>query len=136
MDGCSTTLVSEHPTQLHLGIGRHLDNPESSEWGIWSFRRMAGIRFTELTAFVAMAKHRSFTKTTAKIGIALPAMRFGYRTVSLADNACEPLWPLVMPFLSEYPISALKSLSMMRTATLSAAGSTPAFVVVTESNAT
>jgi DNA-binding transcriptional LysR family regulator len=35
---------------------------------------MARIQFTELTAFVAVAEHRSFTKAAAKIGIALPTM--------------------------------------------------------------
>jgi DNA-binding transcriptional LysR family regulator len=37
-------------------------------------RRTARIPLTELTAFVAVAEHRSFTKAAAQIGIALPTM--------------------------------------------------------------
>jgi DNA-binding transcriptional LysR family regulator len=35
---------------------------------------MARIQLTELTAFVAVAEHRSFTKAAAQVGIALPTM--------------------------------------------------------------
>src|SRR5277367_3338606 len=35
---------------------------------------MARIQLTELTAFVAVAEHSSFTKAAAQIGIALPTM--------------------------------------------------------------
>src|SRR5450756_1223237 len=35
---------------------------------------MAGIQLAELTAFVAVAEHRSFTKAAAQVGIALPTM--------------------------------------------------------------
>jgi DNA-binding transcriptional LysR family regulator len=35
---------------------------------------MAPFQFTELTAFVAVAEHRSFTKAAAEVGIALPTM--------------------------------------------------------------
>jgi len=35
---------------------------------------MAGIQLTELSAFVAVAQHRSFTKAAAQVGIALPTM--------------------------------------------------------------
>lgn len=35
---------------------------------------MAGIQLTELTAFVAVAQHRSFTKAAVQVGIALPTM--------------------------------------------------------------
>src|SRR6202044_323337 len=35
---------------------------------------MAGLQLTELTAFVAVAEHRSFTKAAAQVGIALPTM--------------------------------------------------------------
>jgi DNA-binding transcriptional LysR family regulator len=35
---------------------------------------MAHIQLTELTAFVAVAEHSSFTKAAAKVGIALPTM--------------------------------------------------------------
>jgi DNA-binding transcriptional LysR family regulator len=35
---------------------------------------MAGVQLTELTAFVAVAKHRSFTKAAVQVGISLPTM--------------------------------------------------------------
>jgi DNA-binding transcriptional LysR family regulator len=35
---------------------------------------MAGLQLTELTAFAAVAQHRSFTKAAAQVGIALPTM--------------------------------------------------------------
>ena len=35
---------------------------------------MARIQLTELSAFVAVAEHRSFTKAAAQIGVALPTM--------------------------------------------------------------
>jgi len=35
---------------------------------------MARVQLTELTAFVAVAEHRSFTKAAAQVGIALPTM--------------------------------------------------------------
>ena len=35
---------------------------------------MAPVQLTELTAFVAVAEHRSFTKAAAEVGIALPTM--------------------------------------------------------------
>jgi DNA-binding transcriptional LysR family regulator len=35
---------------------------------------MVGIQLTELTAFVAVAEHRSFTKAAGQVGIALPTM--------------------------------------------------------------
>jgi DNA-binding transcriptional LysR family regulator len=35
---------------------------------------MARIQLTELTAFVAVAEHRSFTKAAAQVGIASPTM--------------------------------------------------------------
>jgi DNA-binding transcriptional LysR family regulator len=35
---------------------------------------MAGLQLTELTAFVAVAEHRSFTKAALQVGIALPTM--------------------------------------------------------------
>jgi DNA-binding transcriptional LysR family regulator len=35
---------------------------------------MVRIQLTELTAFVAVAEHRSFTKAAAQVGIALPTM--------------------------------------------------------------
>src|ERR1700724_2858293 len=35
---------------------------------------MARIQLAELTAFVAVAQHRSFTKAAAQVGIALPTM--------------------------------------------------------------
>src|ERR1700675_3759410 len=35
---------------------------------------MARLHLTELTAFVAVAEHRSFTKAAAQAGIALPTM--------------------------------------------------------------
>jgi len=35
---------------------------------------MAGIQLAELTAFVAVAQHRSFTKAAVQVGIALPTM--------------------------------------------------------------
>jgi DNA-binding transcriptional LysR family regulator len=35
---------------------------------------MAPLQLTELTAFVAVAEHRSFTKAAAEVGIALPTM--------------------------------------------------------------
>jgi len=50
------------------------DNYEYSEYISWDLRRMARIQLTELTAFVAVAEHSSFTKAAAQIGIALPTM--------------------------------------------------------------
>jgi DNA-binding transcriptional LysR family regulator len=35
---------------------------------------MAGLQLTELVAFAAVARHRSFTKAAAQVGIALPTM--------------------------------------------------------------
>jgi DNA-binding transcriptional LysR family regulator len=35
---------------------------------------MAGLQLTELTAFAAVAQHRSFTRAAAQVGIALPTM--------------------------------------------------------------
>src|SRR5271170_4007552 len=35
---------------------------------------MARIQLAELTAFVAVAEHRSFTKAAAQVGVALPTM--------------------------------------------------------------
>jgi DNA-binding transcriptional LysR family regulator len=54
---------------------RHgFDNRKYSEEFDWRLRRMARIQLTELTAFVAVAEHRSFTKAAAQVGIALPTM--------------------------------------------------------------
>lgn len=41
---------------------------------MWVLRTMARLQLTELTAFVAVAEHRSFTKAAAQAGIALPTM--------------------------------------------------------------
>src|SRR5882762_5281769 len=148
----------------YLCVAQHFDNFKCLEWGIWGSRRMIRIQFTELTAFVAVAEHRSFTKAAAQVGIALPTMsqtiqsferRLGVRlfnrtTRSVAlteagerllaevqpildgvDHALEnvnsfrqkpigtlrlavdrtasqillanPLTPVILPFLSEYP---------------------------------
>jgi DNA-binding transcriptional LysR family regulator len=57
-----------------LSVERHFDNSKYSEVVIWASRRMARIQLTELTAFVAVAEHRSFTKAAAQVGIALPTM--------------------------------------------------------------
>jgi len=45
---------------------------------------MARIQLTELTAFVAVAEHRSFTKAAVRVGIALPTMSQTIR--SLEDS--------------------------------------------------
>jgi DNA-binding transcriptional LysR family regulator len=50
------------------------DNAEHSEEIIWMEQRMPGIQLTELTAFVAVAEHSSFTKAAAQVGVALPTM--------------------------------------------------------------
>jgi DNA-binding transcriptional LysR family regulator len=42
---------------------------------------MARIQLTELTAFVAVAEHRSFTKAAAQVGIALPTMSHTIRSL-------------------------------------------------------
>src|SRR5580693_5071871 len=75
---------------------------------------MARIQLTELTAFVAVAEHRSFTKAAAQVGIALPTMsqtirsleeRLGIRlfnrtTRSVAlTEAAERLFAEVQPIL-------------------------------------
>lgn len=41
---------------------------------MWVLQTMAPVQLTELTAFVAVAEHRSFTKAAAQAGIALPTM--------------------------------------------------------------
>jgi DNA-binding transcriptional LysR family regulator len=42
---------------------------------------MAGVQLTELTAFVAVAEHRSFTKAAAQVGISLPTMSLTIRAL-------------------------------------------------------
>jgi DNA-binding transcriptional LysR family regulator len=59
---------------VNLKARRHFDNDEFSQWAVWVSQIMARIQLAELTAFVAVAEHRSFTKAAAKVGIALPTM--------------------------------------------------------------
>ncbi|HEX4293648.1 MAG TPA: LysR family transcriptional regulator [Rhizomicrobium sp.] len=58
----------------NLKVDRHLDNPEYSKQVVRISRRMVRIQLAELTAFVAVAEHRSFTKAATQVGIALPTM--------------------------------------------------------------
>ena len=44
------------------------------EQRVLALKRMTRVQLTELTAFVAVAEHRSFTKAAAQVGIALPTM--------------------------------------------------------------
>jgi DNA-binding transcriptional LysR family regulator len=64
----------ESRLSTNLEPRRFLDNREHSEEFDRRLRRMARIQLTELTAFVAVAEHRSFTKAAAQVGIALPTM--------------------------------------------------------------
>jgi DNA-binding transcriptional LysR family regulator len=57
-----------------LKANGYFDNGKHLEGAIWSFRTMARIQLSELTAFVAVAEHRSFTKAALQVGIALPTM--------------------------------------------------------------
>jgi DNA-binding transcriptional LysR family regulator len=50
------------------------DNPKYSKEAVWFQRIMARIQLNELSAFVAVAEHRSFTKAATQVGIALPTM--------------------------------------------------------------
>ena len=63
---------------------------------------MTHIQLAELTAFVAVAEHRSFTKAAAQVGIALPTMsqtipraNLATVTVSLSGRraASSVSWP-------------------------------------------
>jgi DNA-binding transcriptional LysR family regulator len=67
--------------KINLQRVGHFDNSEYSQWVIWVLRRVAGIQLTELTAFVAVAEHRSFTKAAAQAGISLPTMSQTIRTL-------------------------------------------------------
>src|ERR1700721_762904 len=75
---------------------------------------MSRVQLTELTAFVPVAEHRSFTKAAVQVGIALPTMsqtirsleeRLGVRlfnrtTRSVAlTEAGDRLFPEVLPIL-------------------------------------
>src|SRR5437879_3864776 len=53
---------------------RPFDNRTLSEGVIRALGTMTHIQLAELTAFVAVAEHRSFTKAAAQVGIALPTM--------------------------------------------------------------
>jgi DNA-binding transcriptional LysR family regulator len=57
-----------------LGIAHSFDNCILTEKAIRDLQRMLGIQLNELTAFVAVAQQRSFTKAAAQVGIALPTM--------------------------------------------------------------
>lgn len=89
---------------------------------------MAGIQLTELTAFVAVARHRSFTKAAVQVGIALPTMsqtirsledRLGVRlfnrtTRSVAlTEAGERLLSEIQPVLEGFD-HALESVNLFR----------------------
>lgn len=57
-----------------LKAGRLFDNPTYWEQVIGISRRMAHIQLSQLTAFVAVAEHFSFTKAAAQVGVTLPTM--------------------------------------------------------------
>jgi DNA-binding transcriptional LysR family regulator len=66
--------VSTAASDCNLKVDRHSDNPEYSKQVVRISRRMVRIQLAELTAFVAVAEHRSFTKAATQVGIALPTM--------------------------------------------------------------
>src|ERR1700678_276106 len=89
---------------------------------------MARIQLTELSAFVAVAEHRSFTKAAAQVGIALPTMsqtirsleeRLGMRMVNrttrsvAVTEAGERLLTEVQPILEGID-HALESVNAFR----------------------
>jgi DNA-binding transcriptional LysR family regulator len=57
-----------------LNQRRHFDNPTYSEWVIRDFKTVNRIQLSELTAFVAVAEHRSFTRAAAQVGSSPPTM--------------------------------------------------------------
>jgi DNA-binding transcriptional LysR family regulator len=131
-----------------LKLAAHFDNPEYSEEAVWLGRRMARIQLTELSAFVAVAEHRSFTKAAAQVGIALPTMsqtirlleeRLGVRlfnrtTRSVAlTEAGDRLFAEVQPILEgiEHAIEGVNSFRDKPIGTLRLSVERPAAAILT-----
>src|SRR5215207_7546228 len=57
------------------------DKRERFEWLVLQEQKMRGTEFAELTAFVAVAEHRNFTRAARQIGIAPPTLSQSIRSL-------------------------------------------------------
>ncbi len=67
-----------------LEVGKHSDNHKHLEWVIWRRLRMVRVPLNDLTAFVAVREHRSFTNAALQVGIAVKKRREREPTACLA----------------------------------------------------